>query len=529
MPARGKKTQHLTVLLLREDIAEFEDALDAPTDLERLDLAPGLPFEGRFYVQRRAAHEPGWLAFVQSGLAGQLAGVLNAGTAGVLLLRTADRLFAVTFGLGRFLLKSDAYVRDFGLRVVLNAVDPDRLRSIELRVVEEMVISRRTDASRVSTPAAFGLNPGRDILRGVAGQPTDRALYGRQIVGSDAVAANLKVDFEELGEIAGRFLAAYNDTLYRQRFAWIDQVKVVRDKATVRELDGDLVASLARDDEGRPYLAPPTMLPWSNVEFTFTGDRGERHADLDIDDYLENRQALPDIDRLRADDVHAMAVDSGIELDRWSVYACLVFETIREGKTFVLSEAQWFEVAPSLVDEVTTGLRRIAVGTVVMPLARDGEWEGDYNVRAAAAPGRILLDRQLSRVAQEHGPIEICDILTDQRQFVHVKRKTQSATLSHLFAQGRIAAEVFLRDGDLRDRLRSDIAAINPAIASTIPESGERIRTADFEVAYGIISPTPTEIPLGLPFFSRLNLLRTVEYLRDTLGYRASVIGIGIE
>ena len=532
-PREGPKTQQLNLLLLRRDVADFESALEAPGDLDALDLVDGLPFAGRLFVQRRVPHPPAWLGFVQEGVADDIGELANAGTAAVLFIRAQGRIFAMTFGYGRSLLKPESFVRDFGLKVVLNVVDPDRLRSVELRVVEEMVISRRTDASRAASPSAFGLNPGQDIMRGVTGQPRDRALYGRQIVGSDAVVARLKVSFAQLGDVASRLLAAYEDTVYLQRFAWIDDVKIVKDSTLVDELDEALLDGLRTPPGEPPYLAPPEMLPWNNVEFAYTGGRGERHDDLDLADYLSNIDiGTLDIERLRRHHIQAFPVGAAQEQTHWTVYSCLVFEARRGDQSFVLSEGQWFEVASTLVELVRNGLATIPATTLAMPTARDGEWEAQYNQRAANADptNRSLMDTVLSRVASEHGMIEMCDLFTAAGQFVHVKRKTQSATLSHLFAQGRIAGEVFKRDPGVRDEMRARLEPTHHALAALIPDATVgRFDVGGFEIVYGVITTRPAGFPGNLPFFSRLNLWRAYEYLTATLGYRASIAAIGID
>lgn len=525
------KTQRLSLLLIREEVTEFEDALEAPGEVESINLADEVPFEGRVYFKRRAPNPPGWLKFLQQGLSSDLEGLLNSSTAAVLLIRAGGRLFAYTFGYGRALLASDSFVRDFGLKVVLNTVDADRLRSVDLRVIEDAVISRRTEASRASSSGAFGLDPGRDILRGVAGQPSEPALYGRQIMGSDAVASGLKVRFSDLATVAERFLAAYQDTQYRDRFGWVDHVKLVREKGRTDHLDARLVAALAEtDDDARPYLAAPSMLTWEDVEFSYTRDR-TNHLDLDLDEYLANLDPdIPDIATLRRHQVRVSRAGSGEEISHWSVYSCLVFETTVDGNAYVLSEGQWFEVARSLVDQIRGGLDRIPTSAIALPSARAGEHEKAYNTRASAAlSGSALLDTVLSTIAAERGPIEICDVLTDQGEFLHVKRKTQSATLSHLFSQGRISAEVFRRDPVVRTDLRSRLAETNPAIADLIPGGADSVVPAKFEVVYGVITTRPAGFPQNLPFFSRLNLLRTYEFLTSTLGFRASVVAIGIE
>ena len=532
-PRSGPKTQQLNILLLREAVSDFEQALDAPGDLDALDLVNGLPFTGRLFVQRRVPHTPAWLGFVEASVEGDIGHLANAGTAAVLLIRVGGRVFALTFGYGRSLLKPESFVRDFGLKVVLNVVDPERLRSVELRVVEEMVISRRIDASRVASPGAFGLNPGRDIMRGVTGQPRDRALYGRQIVGSDAVVARLRVTFDQLGEVASRMLAAYEDTIYKQRFGWIDDVKIVRDAILADELDQALLAGLRTPAEEPPYLAPPEMLPWNNIEFSFTAGRGTRHDDLDLAEYLNNVDlATLDIERLRRHRIQVFPVGATQEQTHWTVYTCLVYETRRGDQAFVLSEGQWFEVASTLVDQVRNGLALIPPSTLALPSARIGEWEAAYNRRAvdADAANRSLMDTVLSRVASEHGMIEMCDLFTADGQFVHVKRKTQSATLSHLFAQGRIAAEVFKRDPGVRDEIRARLQPTHPALADLIPDAtGSRYDVADFEIVYAVITDRPTGFPGNLPFFSRLNLWRAYDFLTATLGYQVSVMPVGVD
>jgi uncharacterized protein (TIGR04141 family) len=530
-PDPEPKTQRLSLLLLKESVAEFSDALEAAARLESIDLAADVPFEGRLYFKRRPPNPPSWLPFVAGGLSTEVTGLMNSGTAAVLLLRAGERMFAYTFGYGRTLLASDSFVRDFGLKVVLNTVDADRLRSVDLRVIEDAVISRRTEASRASSSGAFGLDPGRDILRGVGGQPTEPALYGRQILGSDAVTTGLKVEFRDLATVAERFLTAYRDTQYQQRFGWVDQVKLVRDQLRMDDLDARLIARLADADvDPGPYLAAPSMLTWEDVEFSYTRDRAN-HLDLDLGEYLANLDPdTPDIETLRRHQVRVRRGGSGEDLSHWSVYSCLVFETTVDGTAYVLSEGQWFEVARTLVDQIREGLDAIPVCPLAVPQARDGEREDDYNARASEhVQGAVLLDKVLSRIAAERGPIEVCDVLTDRGQFLHIKRKTQSATLSHLFSQGRISAEVFRRDPDLRDDLRAKLQPTAPDVAARIPAGNEAVRPDDFEVVYGVITTRPSGFPQNLPFFSRLNLLRTYEFLTGTLGFRASVLAIGIE
>ena len=62
--------------------------------------------------------------------------------------------------------------------------------------------------------------------------------------------------------------------------------------------------------------------------------------------------------------------------------------------------------------------------------------EGEYNAIAAKVGQRVLMDKQTVTIPGKTSAIEVCDVLTDNRQLIHVKRKFSSNALSHLFGQG---------------------------------------------------------------------------------------------
>ena len=83
------------------------------------------------------------------------------------------------------------------------------------------------------------------------------------------------------------------------------------------------------------------------------------------------------------------------------------------------------------------------------------EDEGNYNERVSKTLKYYLLDKMLIKSTQTTSPIEVCDLLTSDSQFIHVKhRKGNSAGLSHLFAQGSVSADLILGDKEFRKSIR---------------------------------------------------------------------------
>lgn len=149
-----------------------------------------------------------------------------------------------------------------------------------------------------------------------------------------------------------------------------------------------------------------------------------------------------------------------------------------------------------------------------LPEADKSEDEDAYNKAAADALGALCLDRKNVGVG---GPdkVEICDILTADGRFIHVKKRGRSSTLSHLFAQGVTSAELLVNDEDFRKAARDQVAGLDPDFLPAIPSDlGGRDKV---RVSYVLLSRAKRrdDRPYGLPFFSMVSLKAAHEHLRN--------------
>jgi uncharacterized protein (TIGR04141 family) len=129
--------------------------------------------------------------------------------------------------------------------------------------------------------------------------------------------------------------------------------------------------------------------------------------------------------------------------------------------------------------------------------------EGDYNAEVAAADATYYnMDANNVRRSGSYDKIEFCDLLKDLRTLIHVKFYRSSSTLSHLFAQGHVSAETFVKDEVFRDRLNTKLPA-----ASRLADPLARPNAAQYSVIYAIA--TNKTLPSELPFFSPRSRSRT--------------------
>src|SRR5262249_36050053 len=151
MPDLNTRAQDLTVYLLKESIATADEALRNPPQagVRRFTIhsPSGGSTIGELAVKQPKSHVPKWAEWFEGYVDPPQLGRVSS-TAAVLIVRTRQRLFAITFGAGRSLLTPDCWEERFGLRVTVNAVKRDKLRSVDKRTFDALSTQSRVQASR---------------------------------------------------------------------------------------------------------------------------------------------------------------------------------------------------------------------------------------------------------------------------------------------------------------------------------------------------------------------------------------------
>ena len=529
-----KRIQHLTLFLLKPTVKKFEDAVktDAAGDPK---LLADQSFEGALYLPEPAFNSPGWLPFVQSGFPEQYVDD-NRMSSALVLLKVKKRIFAVTFGNARHLLKPDSFERDFGLRVVVNRVSKDNIRSISLRMFRETSVKRQEEAAKGTALRTFGVDIQQDLLRGVTGVPEDTSLASR-LSGADSLAIDVAMEFGDLADKCKELLDAYNGTDYVKRgFDWIDNLKVVRSPAVVEQLDRRLIKALKVKDTSIQMLCPDTFSREVIRGILHHGeeDSDEKHTELDVAEWwaaIGGKLSILTVDELRTRRISAFDSE-GTLLAEIPDRECFVFETNVKGIKYVLSAGEWFEVATTFDNQITRYIDSISERAVDLPdyskewdgkVVPIGENSGEKRYLEEAANGcRDIINMHTINSRIGGTPVEACDLLHISGQLIHVKIWKQSATFSHLLSQGAISAESLLRDSGYREGVAASSKKYKQKFSKLFPQNGFAPSTLCVVLALVRESAKP------LPFFSRLNLMREGQRI-ERLGYRVRYQRIAIK
>ena len=504
--------QQLTVFLIDKSVTAFPEALMLPRSLDAFPLKRAFG-DGTLFVKPNRRKVPKWVGYVTPGVTEDLGSIFTASSSAILILRVRGRLLAVSFGFGKWLLKPQVIVPDFGLRVTLNAVDPDNLRSVDVKTFQDLTLHTRRQSSKGSPLESFGLDPMQDILRAVTGEPSDKALAIR-LTGADALSVAARVKLGDLTALGAKLIKLFTAKAYRERFEWVDHLRPVKDSELIDELDAELVHAVNVRDDVALQLGPPEPIRWDNVIlFRYSTDRTTSFSDLNSADYFLTLRREATLATLKSHKVSAIrGEDDEIEAE-WSIYATCLFESVRRQTRYVLSSGRWYAIKSSLADQVKDRLSTLIAGAPTLPNALDGETEDDYNGRVARdVKGITQMHKILAKGDGFGAPIELCDLLTDSDELVHVKVWAKSGTLSHMVAQGLVSAEAYLWEPsyrkDLSDKAKTEHGTAVARRLAAVPIA------KDLTVVYALIIADRPNWPHHLPFFSQLHLTQAAERLR---------------
>jgi uncharacterized protein (TIGR04141 family) len=516
--ASDPPVQSLNIFLIKTGTKSYEDAIedDEFPRLTKYDLKKGLGFQGAVFLAPQRKAPPKWLDLLREGASGDLLKLYNASTSAVLFVRASKRIFALTFGYGRSLLLPGRIERSFGLRVVLNAVDEEGLRSVDTKTVQELTVHTRRQTSRASRLSEFGVDKEEDLLGSVAGVPRDES-FARVVAGADALQLRARVSFTSLGDKCKEVLKLYKSGEYKKRgFEFVDHVRRVADPELIGKLDLDLERAFQNQNFNGVHMAPPEIVNWDTLDgFSFT-KQTEPESELNPSAFIEQIRKPEEISvrRLKSQRVFVHGEDLSEPRPSWPVYRTIVAERQRSGRRYVLSGGEWFEIEKSFVDRINNRVQKITSANLGLPAAKAGQVEGEYN-KGAARKGLYCADKKLPRIDGDR--IELCDLYeSSSRSFVHVKWWKSSQKLSHLFGQAKVSAEAFLSDREFRAEARALLKKQASTLATHIPDA--RPDSTKYRVVFAIIKGGQQGWRTSLPFFSKLHLVRSAESLR-TLGF----------
>lgn len=470
-----------------------------------------LPYVCLAYLQANKRKLPPWTKFLDQTYDLSSFNLANVSNSFLILIKAGGRIFAVTFGYAATAIDRSLIEPDFGLKVVLNALNPDLVRTLDTRNLGGIARQRRTQVSSGGRVPAFDVNTNQDWIRYVSGRPVDTTI-GKNMAGADALSLVYDASLLALGNKCEDLLAWFQSERYKKAFGFIDNLRPLMKKdPRLETLEARLKAAVKGQDTAKLTLDLPGIVEEERVhQYRLS------RAGLADDVYCEELslaavfEVLGELDASRINwkttFVDALNDSGEPTAQRRSLKDYITAEFEMDGKIYLHTLGQWFWADQDFVTRTREEVRALAdwAPQLQLPAMHVGEHEGAYNLRVADAKDWLLLDKRNYVVS--HDKVEVCDLVsTDGVEFVCVKKLESSKTMSHLLSQASVSAILLNENRDYQSFVMERLAQRWPAI------EGRRVRP---RFVYAIASDKDGDLASAIYLFSLINLLEHVKVIR---------------
>ena len=505
------KTNKISAYLLKEGVS--------PSDIFQKDYNnKSLKGENIFYYDESRVNKPSWIKGFFGNELNDLE-LLNRSSKGVYFVKVTigskERFFALPFGYGYSMIDKLYCEDDFGFKIVLNLVG--KIRKIKKRTLSSDPKNTTEQLSKIGDISDFGIDIEQDLIEEITGKPNDSYFGNNLVTGKVAFTASIQVDIGNVEEFLKRCFEYYQKKDYQKRFAFIDQVKEIRD---VDEWNAKLIDQLknSNNENVQVWMAIPEIIEWEDVAgFSYSNKKDNLVDDILLEDFQkslsDSQKKLLDIDWLKKKKISCFRSSSDQEYINWSAFDCLYCEVTKDRRKILLSNGKWYEIAEGFVDQVETSYKNTIDNSLGINFidCNKKEHEDKYNKRLSKEIGGVLMDRKNIIYGGGSSSVEFCDVYDEKNKaLIHIKNYYGSSALSHLFAQGKVSGQMFLSDKKFRDKVKEKEKELkfNP---------GTNPRPNDYKIIFGIISESKKS--LNIPFFSKVNF-KSTKNLLNTFGYK---------
>jgi uncharacterized protein (TIGR04141 family) len=513
-------TQNLSIGLLKPAFTP-DQALTQNHGMQENQSTQPILANARIFTRSRHGGGPWWVDYFAIPPVGA-----SSGADAIVFIPISERWLYLNFGFAYHKIENAAVEYDFGMKSAAVLVDPDHLRSTD-SLEPNVGRRRKTQLPRNSEVLIFGMDARISLVKGIAGKPKDKNNKSvKQVAGGAHLRLATDTDVQNLMPLLEHVLDSYLNGVVPDDLKNYLQVRSVEDPMVLEGLRNQLITSInERDMENASILVPETVEYGVKDHVKFTGYGKQKPLDDvyigSLFHYLEETGSILDDTGLKRCKLLICDGD-GKNSDSYPLERCIFYETRLPPllSTFYFSDGVWYEVSDSLILRLEERLKDYFVANNFPAFNEHLKNEGEYNVLLGAhLQNSIVLDKA-DILPWTTSKIEPCDVaqLTDGKlTLYHVKRKTTSATLSHLLNQGMNPWRAMRDSTEVRDKFLS-LCEKGGLVRQEVEEA---INNKAIHIQYVITTHKKLDAAeKNLPIFSRISADRIISEALD--------VGIGI-
>jgi uncharacterized protein (TIGR04141 family) len=421
--------------------------------------------------------------------------------------------------------QDDVLEEQFGLKIILNSIDYDQIRRISKTSVGSNLKQSNEQLPKSSYISEFGFDVNRDLMKNISGKSEDDMFEKCILTGGDVLSVNVERNINDIDEFLKFCYRRYKETKYLKTFPWVDNIKYVKNKNLVEELNSKLIDLINNKEFDKVWMAVPEVINWENIKDFKVSGLDENLDDIYIDRVIDSiKNELTNIEQLKYKRIVARSSnDETQSVYEWNSYKCTIAEIEVNGQAYCLNNGKWYRINQDFVSNINNSYSSIELleDSFIDFNKKEHINEDKYNdALVASLDNAVLVHKYKIPIGGGSGNnIEPCDVFWNNK-FIHVKRNSGSSNLSHLFNQASVSSQVLL-DTTSRNKFRDKLKAAGES--DIIPEP---FQSSDYEIVIAIINKFNDDVP-KIPFFSKVSLCFAVTNMQN-YGYKVKLKNINI-
>ncbi len=506
---------NISIYLIKKDIVEFNDIIeDDSRVLHKYDDNSVAYYSASF------TRPPKWLSnFFQ--LENDELMTANARAVYIKRIKIDDktsRIFAVTFGYGKTLLKDDVCEEQFGLKIVLNTIARNKLRKISKVDIGKNYKQSQEQMPKESDISEFGFDIDRDLIKYVTGKSDDEEFGKSIITGGDIFNIFIDKDITNIEKFLKYCYGKYSLTTYKENFEWLDNIKLLRDSKKIEILNEKVVEEFNNRNFSNVWLAIPDVIDWEKVRYIYISGQKNRDYetnDIENDVFIDsfNNSHIESFEQIKSKNIIAKSNEND-DIAKWNAVKCIVGSLeLSNNEIYAINGGNWYRINNDFAAEINDDYKRLELSDINFIDCQKNVDEDKYNnALVESLPGSHLIHKyNISYGSGTGNKIEPCDVAVG-KTLIHIKNNGGSSYLSHLFNQATTSCTL-LKDPKFRKKFKEKLQknGINDVINNTFEVS-------DYTIVLGIINKYSDSRP-RIPFFSKVSIKYAATQIKN-LGYK---------
>lgn len=424
--------------------------------------------------------------------------------------------FAIPFGGGKSMLVNDSIVEDFGLKILLNSVDINQFRQLQISDCGKNFRNTSSQLPKLGTIDDFVFDFNTEILKKAVAKCDDELFANNNIIGGDGITITAPYNCDNINEFLIKCYKKYKSDKYKEHFFWLDNIREVKDSKLKEQLELQLIDYINEKEFDKVWMAVPENINWEDVSYFKFRKRDNAENDVSIESFIKtfDNEHIESFDQISNKSVSAYDSNDN-ESYTWSARKCLMCEISYKDSIYCYNDGKWYSVNKDYGNEILNYYNSLQVSDREFIECND-KYEKDYNIKLCESiKNSYLMDcNNIEALESGRSTVELCDVLTNNKELIHVKKGESSSYLSHLFNQARVSSDLLYYE-KFRNKANEKIG---------VKYFDETFKASDYTIILGIITNKKEELP-KIPFFSKVAIKYLIQDLTK-LGYSVKLKNI---